>query len=120
MQDEARWRVKENKETEKEKRSGVTACNVTPPSTLPMPRPFKQVTVIFGENKLQKTFNLEYDTSADTAQEIGMVEIRKHLDKLERENGMPHIELDPECTDFFPGIRLSRHRHPLQTYADQV
>ena len=78
------------------------------PSTLPptwMPRPFKQVTVIFGENKLQKTFNLEYDTSAHTAQELGMVEIRKHLDKLERENGMPHIELDPQCTDFFPGIR---------------
>ena len=78
------------------------------------PRPLKRVTVIFGENKLQKTFKIEYDISADTAQELGMVEIRKHLDKLERENGMPHIELDPQCTDFLPAIRLSCHRHPLR------
>jgi len=66
-----------------------------------MPPRLKQVTVLYGENKLQTTFKIPDETSPRSAEEFGMKEIRQHLNTLE-ENGMPHIELDPDCTDFFP------------------
>ncbi|KAF8914430.1 hypothetical protein CPB84DRAFT_1759248 [Gymnopilus junonius] len=64
--------------------------------------PLKQVTVLFGESKLQTSFKISNEISPASAEKQGMKEMRQHLDKLEA-SGMPHVQLDPECTDFFPG-----------------
>lgn len=67
-----------------------------------MPQQYKKTTIVYGENKLQITFKIPLEVSTESAQDLGMAEMRKLLDKLEVK-GMPHIELDPACTDFYPG-----------------
>jgi hypothetical protein len=67
-----------------------------------MPPRMKQVTVVYAEAKLQTTFNVSEDTPSKDAKECAEEQMRKHLDQLE-EQGIPHIDLDLDCTDFFPG-----------------
>jgi len=64
---------------------------------------YKKTTVLYGEHKLQTTLRIPFESSIGSAQDYGMKVMRKLLDKLEAK-GMPHIELDPECTDFFPAL----------------
>jgi hypothetical protein len=61
-----------------------------------------QVTVLYGENKLQKTISLPASATIATAKKFGSQEILEHI---HHQPGVPtDISLDYECTDFYPGI----------------
>jgi hypothetical protein len=60
------------------------------------------VTVLYGENKLQKTIKLPASTTVKDAKEAGSREILNHL---RVQPGVPSpITLDDDCTDLYPGI----------------
>jgi hypothetical protein len=62
----------------------------------------RQVTVLYGENKLQQTIKLPASTTITDAKKIGSEEILNHL---RNQPGVPSsISIDDECTDFYPGI----------------
>jgi len=62
--------------------------------------PLCQVTVLYGENKLQHTIKLESSTTVAQAKQAGSTEILKHLGS---QPGVPSpITLDGDCTDFYP------------------
>jgi hypothetical protein len=61
----------------------------------------QKVTVLYGENKLQKTISLPASATVGAAKKAGSEEILKHL---HLQPGVPAtISLDHECTDFYPG-----------------
>jgi hypothetical protein len=61
-----------------------------------------QVTVLYGENKLQKTISLPASAMVATAKTFGSQEI---LDHLRLQPGVPSdVSLDDDCTDFYPGM----------------
>jgi len=60
----------------------------------------RQVTVLYSEKNLQKTISLPVHTTVAIAKREGMEEIRKHL---QLQPGVPTLEIDPDCTDFYPG-----------------
>jgi hypothetical protein len=61
----------------------------------------RQVTVLYGENKLQKTISLPASATVATAKKIGSDEILQHL---RLQPGVPSdISLDDDCIDFYPG-----------------
>ena len=63
------------------------------------------VTVMYGENKLQKTISLPATATVAAAKQAGSVEITNHL-RLQA--GVPlDLSIDDECTDFYPGMILS-------------
>jgi hypothetical protein len=64
----------------------------------------RKVTVLYGENKLQKTISLPASATVAAAKKIGSDEILKHL---RLQPGVPPISLDDECTDFYPGMAES-------------
>jgi hypothetical protein len=58
-----------------------------------------QVTVLYGENKLQKTISLPASAMIATGKKFGSQE------HLRLQPGVPtDVSLDGECTDFYPGI----------------
>jgi hypothetical protein len=60
-----------------------------------------QITVLYGENKLQKTIKLPASTTVTDAKKVGSKEILNHL---RLQPGVPSsISIDDECTDFYPG-----------------
>ena len=62
------------------------------------------VTVMYGENKLQKTISLPATATVAASKKAGSVEITNHL-RLQA--GVPSdISIDDECTDFYPGMIL--------------
>lgn len=62
----------------------------------------RQVTVLYGENKLQRTIKLPSSTTVIDAKAAGSNEILKHLCL---QPGVPSpIILDDDCTDFYPGM----------------
>ena len=68
----------------------------------------RKVTVLYGENKLQKTIALPASATVTDAKKISSEEILKHL---RLQPGVPStISIDDECTDFYPGIIQSRNR----------
>jgi FtsZ-binding cell division protein ZapB len=64
-----------------------------------MPSDRKQVVVLYAETKLQKSIDLPGSSTVARAKEEGMIAIKDHLNLLP---GVPHVSLDPECTDFYP------------------
>ncbi|KAG1894499.1 uncharacterized protein F5891DRAFT_717029 [Suillus fuscotomentosus] len=64
-----------------------------------MPSDRKQVVVLYAETKLQKSIDLPGSSTVARAKEEGMMAIRDHLNILP---GVPHVSLDPDCTDFYP------------------
>ena len=68
-----------------------------------------QVTILYGENKLQKTIKLPASTTVTDAKKTGSEVILKHL---RDQPGVPSsISIDDDCTDFYPG-----KYHPFMTY----
>jgi hypothetical protein len=66
----------------------------------------RQVTVLYGENKLQKTISLPASATVAAAKKIGSDEILQHL---RLQSGVPPaISLDDECTDFYPSMSQSQ------------
>ncbi|KIM92063.1 hypothetical protein PILCRDRAFT_83388 [Piloderma croceum F 1598] len=60
----------------------------------------RQVTVLYSENKLQKTISLPASATIATAKKIGSDEILQHL---RLQPGVPSdISLDDDCIDFYP------------------
>lgn len=64
-----------------------------------MPSDRKQVVVLYAETKLQKSIDLPGSSTVARAKEEGMIAIKDHLNLLP---GVPHVSLDPDCTDFYP------------------
>jgi hypothetical protein len=62
----------------------------------------KQVTLLYGENKLQNRIWLPLSTSVKDVKKTGSEIIIKHL---HNQPGVPSsISIDDDCTDFYPGI----------------
>ena len=62
-----------------------------------------QVTVLYGENKLQKTISLPASTTVAIVKKFSSQEILEHLCL---QPGVPtDVSVDDECTDFYPGMR---------------
>jgi hypothetical protein len=68
-----------------------------------------QVTIVYGENKLQKTIKLPASTTVTDAKKTGSDIILKHL--RDQPGVPPSISIDDECTDFYPG-----KYHPIMIY----
>lgn len=68
-----------------------------------------QVTILYGENKLQKTIKLPASTTVTDAKKIGSDVILKHL--RDQPGVLPSISIDDECTDFYSG-----KYHPIMIY----
>jgi len=59
-----------------------------------------QVTVLYGENKLQQTIKLDSSTTVTKAKQAASMQILKHL---RSQPGVPSpVTLDGDCTDFYP------------------
>ena len=68
-----------------------------------------QVTILYGEHKLQQTIKLPASTTVTDAKKKGSEVILKHL---RNQPGVPpSISIDDECTDFYPG-----KYHPIMIY----
>jgi hypothetical protein len=66
----------------------------------------RNVTVLYGEKKLQKTISLPAATTVAITKKAGSDEILNHL-RLQA--GIPQdISIDQECTDFYPGTVQSQ------------
>ena len=78
---------------------------------------FRQVTVLYGENKLQMTVKLPPSTTVTDAKAAGSEEILKHL---RRQPGVPSpITIDDDCTDFYPGmIKAIRINYVTESVTD--
>jgi hypothetical protein len=63
-----------------------------------------QVTVVYGESKLQKTISVPSSCTVAMVKRIGSDEISKHLGL---QPSLPAISLDDDCIDFYPGVNQS-------------
>jgi hypothetical protein len=59
------------------------------------------VVVLYAEAKLQKSISLPASFTISKAKQAGMEAIKEHLKILP---GVPLVTLDPDCTDFYPGM----------------
>ena len=64
-----------------------------------------QVTLVYGEQNLQKTILMLKGLSIPKAKEMGEVELLAHLSSLP---SLPKIKFDSECTDVYP--KPSNHK----------
>ena len=67
----------------------------------------RNVTVLYGENKLQNMISLPASATVRKAKEAGSKEMIKHL---RLQSGVPpDITIDDECTDVYPSKVQSQH-----------
>ncbi|KIM73037.1 hypothetical protein PILCRDRAFT_803130 [Piloderma croceum F 1598] len=77
-----------------------------------------QVTVLYGESKLQKTISLPASAMIATAKKFGSPEILEHL---HLQPGVPtDVLLDNECTDFYPDAADNSRLRNLKTQETMV
>ena len=63
---------------------------------------FSQVTVLYGEKKLQTTIKFLSSTTVADAKKRGSEKIQEYL---RNQPGVPEtVAIDDDCTDFYPGI----------------
>jgi hypothetical protein len=79
-----------------------------------MPSDRKQVVVLYAETKLQKSIDLPGSSTVARAKEEGMIAIKDHLNIL---LGVPHVSLDPDCTDFYSGTHHCTYDR-MNTYSN--
>jgi hypothetical protein len=66
----------------------------------------RNVTVLYGESKMQKTISLPVTAIVSTAKKSGSDQILNHL-RLQA-GVLQDISIDRECTDFYPGMIRSQ------------
>lgn len=66
--------------------------------------PKTSVLVLYAEPSLQTTLTLSADLSIKQVIAKGQTEIENHIAAA---HGLPKFNIDPECTDFFPGMPSS-------------
>ena len=79
----------------------------------PRPLAHVQVTLVYGEQNLQKTLSMPKGLSIHKAKEMGEVELSAHLYTL---SGFPKIKFDPECTDVYPKPSTTYEIIPIVIY----
>jgi hypothetical protein len=62
----------------------------------------RNITLLYGEHKLQNTISLPATTTVRKAKEVGSIEMIKHL---QLQSGVPQdITIDNKCTDVYPSM----------------
>jgi hypothetical protein len=74
----------------------------------------KLMVILYAEAKLQKSISLPGSFTISRAKQEGMDAIKEHLKILP---GVPLVTLDPNCTDFYPGMLPI---HLLPTYLQWI